>query len=263
MVRIAIPVPTSLDEEYNSRSLPPYLEALRESGAEPVVIHLDASPAEIARALATTEGVLLPGSKYDVDPERYGTARIPECNPADPARAAADELLLQDAFNLRKPVLAICYGIQSLNVWCNGTLAQDLPAEGLRAVNHNPGRDIVEAHAVDIMPQTRLASLARDEDQKVNSSHHQAVKVPGDNLHVTAVSPADGVIEAVELGSTTHFVVGVQWHPERTYAESPLSSALFDELIREAGAWQPVAPQIGGDIGSKIDSEMGGEADRR
>lgn len=244
MVRIAIPIPTSLDEEYNGRSLSPYLEALKASGAEPVIIRLNDSPADVARTLAGTQGVLLPGSKFDIDPERYGAARIPECNAADPARAAADELLLQDAFNLRKPVLAICYGVQSLNVWCNGTLVQDIRADGLLAVNHAPGREVVEAHPVDIMPQTRLAALAQDEPQKVNSSHHQALKMPGGNLSVTAVSPVDGVIEAVELGSDTHFVVGVQWHPERTFAQRPLSQALFAELVREAGIWQPVAPQI-------------------
>jgi putative glutamine amidotransferase len=244
-IRIAIPIPTSLDEEYNGRSLQPYLDALQASGAEPVVIRLDDSPAQVAKTLAGTQGVLLPGSKFDIDPERYGVARTPECNSADPARAAADELLLQDAFNLRKPVLAICYGIQSLNVWCNGTLIQDIPAEGLTAVNHAPGREVVEAHPVEIMPQTRLAALSQHEAQKVNSSHHQALKMPGDNLHVTAVSPADDVIEAVELGSDSHFVVGVQWHPERTYAQVPLSRALFDKLVREAGAWQPVAPQFG------------------
>lgn len=245
MVRIAIPVPTSLDEEYNGRALPPYLEALRAAGAEPVLISLGESPVSVARTLAGTQGVLLPGSKYDIDPERYGTARIPQCAAADPARAAADELLLQDAFNLRKPVLAVCYGIQSLNVWCSGTLIQDLPAAGFSAVNHAPGRHIAEAHPVIFTPGSRIAALAGSGQEMVNSSHHQALDLPGDNLHVAAISPADGVIEAVELGSDGHFVVGVQWHPERTWAQNAFSRTLFAELAREAGEWQPVAPQIG------------------
>ena len=77
---------------------------------------------------------------------------------------------------------------------------------------------------------------------RVNSSHHQAIRTPGDNLRVTAVSPADGVIEAVELNTPNHFVVGVQWHPERTYARSEFSRAIFDEFVRAATRWQ--APQV-------------------
>ena len=129
-VRIAIPVPTSNDPEYNQRSLPPYVDALKAAGAEPVVVPLNEPQEHVARLLAGVQGVLLPGSCYDVDPERYGEKRAPECGEADPARTAADELLLQDAFNLRKPILAICHGAQTLNVWRNGALIQDLEDDG-------------------------------------------------------------------------------------------------------------------------------------
>lgn len=239
-IRIVLPEP-SVDPEYNGRSLTPYVEALGMAGAEPVVVPLDASPAEVARLLGGVTGVLLPGSRFDVDPERYGAARIPACNDADPARNAVDELLLQDAFNLRKPILAICYGIQSLNVWRNGTLIQDLAAEGLTAVNHSPGRTIAEAHAVEIEPGSRLASIAGSDAlvQPVNSSHHQALATPGDNLRVVALSPADRVIEAVELDDPSHFVLGIQWHPERTYAGSGLSRAIFGAFLDAAAEWRP------------------------
>jgi putative glutamine amidotransferase len=73
----------------------------------------------------------------------------------------------------------------------------------------------------------------------VNSSHHQAVKQPGDNLIVSAVSPVDGVIEAVELDSPSHWVVAVQWHPERTYAQSAFSRAIFSAFVQAASIWQP------------------------
>ncbi len=76
-VRIAIPVPTSSDREYNRRSLPPYVDALKAAGAEPVVVPLDEPQERVARLLAGVQGVLLPGSRYDVDPERYGEARAP------------------------------------------------------------------------------------------------------------------------------------------------------------------------------------------
>ncbi len=236
-VRIAIPVPTSSDPEYNQRSLPPYVDALKAAGAEPVVVALDETQERVARLLAGVQGVLLPGSRYDIDPQRYGEARAPECAEDDPARTAADELLLQDAFNLRKPVLAICHGAQSLNVWRSGALIQDLKT----TVNHRPGRDVVEAHPVKIAEGSRLTELLSPgsrEQVQVNSSHHQAIRTPGDNLRVTAVSPSDGVIEAVELDAPSHFVVGVQWHPERTYTQSEFSRAIFSAFVEAAAAWQ-------------------------
>jgi len=237
-VRIAIPVPTSSDPEYNQRSLPPYVDALKAVGAEPVVVPLNEPQEHVARLLAGVQGVLLPGSRYDVDPQRYGEARAPECADADPARTAADELLLQDAFNLRKPILAICHGTQTLNVWRNGALIQDLKT----TINHRPGRDVVEAHPVQIAQGSRLTGLLQPTataEIQVNSSHHQAIRTPGDNLRVAAISPGDGVIEAVELDATDHFVVAVQWHPERTYAQSEFSRAIFSAFVEAARGWLP------------------------
>ena len=240
-VRIAIPEPTGLDADYNGRSLRPYLDALESVGTMPVVVPLEEDPARVARDLAQVCGVLLPGSRYDVDPQTYGEDSIPECAPPDPARVAADELLLQDAFNLQKPILAICYGVQALNVWRNGSLYQDLETSVGKAVNHRPGRDVVRAHPVEIFPGSRLLKLATGAgmDDWVNSSHHQAIRRPGDNLCVAAVSPIDGVVEAVELNSTNHFVLGVQWHPERTFKESALSKAIFEAFAQAAKLWQP------------------------
>ncbi|MGA8727446.1 MAG: gamma-glutamyl-gamma-aminobutyrate hydrolase family protein [Terracidiphilus sp.] len=240
-VRIAIPEPTSSDTEYNQRSLPPYIAALHAAGATPVIVPLHERQDRVARLLAGVQGILLPGSGYDVDPQRFGEERIPECGPADPGRTAVDELLLQDAFNLHKPILAICHGAQSLNVWRNGSLIQDLETVIKTRVNHRPGRTVVEAHPVHIAPESRLAKLLPPdaEPPQVNSSHHQAIHKVGDNLRVSAVSPADGVVEAVELDSAEQFVVAVQWHPERTYTVSAFSRAIFAAFVRAAGAWQP------------------------
>ena len=237
-VHIAIPEPTSTDSAYNQRSLPPYLAALHSVGVTPIVVPLHERQDRVARLLSGVQGILLPGSGYDVDPQRYGETPISECGAADAARAAVDELMLQDAFNLHKPILAICHGAQTLNVWCSGSLIQDLKTP----VNHSPGRSVFDAHPVRISPGSRLAALlvpGEDSEAQVNSSHHQAVKVPGDNLRVSAVSPRDGVIEAIELDSSSHFVVGVQWHPERTYTHSALSRAIFSAFVQAAGAWQP------------------------
>jgi len=241
-VVIAIPEPTTTDVEYNGRSLPPYIAALEAAGAQVRVVPLDEPQERVAQLLAGVQGILLPGSRFDVDPQRYGEEPIPACGAADPTRTAVDELLLQDAFNLRKPILAICHGTQSLNVWRNGSLIQDLRT----AVNHRPGRDVAEAHPVQIRAGSRLEHLLQQDspgadahETRVNSSHHQAIRAPGDNLQVSAVSPADGVIEAVELDAPDHFVLGVQWHPERTYTQSAFSRALFAALVQAAEAWQP------------------------
>jgi putative glutamine amidotransferase len=237
-VHIAIPEPTSSDAAYNQRSLPQYLAALHSAGATPIIVPLHERQDRVAKLLAGVQGILLPGSGYDVDPQRYGEHPIPECGEADPGRTAVDELLLQDAFNLHKPILAICHGAQTLNVWLNGSLVQDLKT----AVNHSPGREVLEAHPVRIAPGSRLASLLpRSElaETQVNSSHHQAVRTPGDNLLVSAVSPRDGVVEAVELDSPGHFVLAVQWHPERTYTQSAFSRAIFAAFMQAVGSWQP------------------------
>jgi putative glutamine amidotransferase len=78
-----------------------------------------------------------------------------------------------------------------------------------------------------------------EEELLVNSSHHQAIRLPGDNLLVSAVSPADGIIEAVELDSPAHFVLGVQWHPEQTYTQSAFSRAIFAAFVQAASVWEP------------------------
>lgn len=237
-VHIVIPEPTSGDQEYNQRSLPPYLLALEAAGVNAVVVSLRERQDRIAKLLSSVQGILLPGSRYDVDPQRYGEDPIPECGEPDPSRAAVDELLLQDAFNLHKPVLAICHGVQTLNVWRNGSLIQDLKT----SVNHRPGREVVEAHPVRISQGSKLASLrppSESSEALVNSSHHQAILVPGDNLLASAVSPVDGVIEGVELESNEHFVLGVQWHPERTYGVSAFSRAIFAAFVEAATLWEP------------------------
>ncbi len=275
MVHIAIPEPTSPQHvqdstAYNLRALPQYLHALHSAGATPIPIPLHESPQRVAKILSTCHGILLPGSPADIDPQKYAEPRNPHSADPDPLRAAVDELLIQDAFNLHKPILAICQGTQALNVWCGGTLYQDLPTQVGTAVNHAPDRSILEAHSVQITANTRLAALLprtsichpersevptfksvhntngsaiqlREEPGHlyVNSSHHQAIRRPGDNLIVSAISPQDKVIEAVELASPDHWAIAVQWHPERTYNQSAFSRALFHAFVQAAQQWTP------------------------
>jgi putative glutamine amidotransferase len=238
-IRIAIPEPTSIDAAYNARSLPQYIAAIHSAGAHVTVVPLQERPDRVARLLSHVHAVLLPGSRFDIDPQIYGEARIPACNDPDPSRAAVDELFLQDAFNLRKPLLGICGGMQALNVWRGGSLIQDLLAHGKSTVNHAPGRQIDEAHAIDVTPGSLLESIAprAATPTMVNSSHHQAVLAVGDNLRISAICPEDQVIEAIESNSPDHFVLGLQWHPERTYAFSSLSRGTFGAFVHAAEAW--------------------------
>jgi putative glutamine amidotransferase len=245
--RIAIPVPHS-ERDYAQRALVQYEQAVRQAGGEPVVVPLEWSNQQIAQAAKRCDGILLPGSKADLDPEKYGAARDPRTNAADPARDNADELLLQDAFNMRKPILGICYGLQALNVWRSGTLAQHLTTE----INHAVGREQPRAHTVAIKRGSRLAGIvapmkelsaelcggdAGDAGEEislvVNSSHHQAADVVGDGLRVVARAE-DGTIEGVEGAEPDHFVVAVQWHPERSFDDDQSSRAIFQAFIQAA-----------------------------
>jgi putative glutamine amidotransferase len=240
--RIAIPEPTSTDEAYNQRSLPQYVHAVEASGGTAVPIPLHAPPDEWNRIVASCSGILLPGSPADVDPGRYGQERVKECAAKDEAREAVDDLLLQDAFDHGKPVLGICYGLQSLNVWRQGTLIQDLPDADAGTVNHQPGREVQRAHPIRVTSGSRLSHLVTRMGEEasgtfVNSSHHQAIDRPGKALMVAATSPEDGVIEALEGSDPNQFVVAVQWHPERSYDVSPASGALFAAFLDAAREW--------------------------
>jgi putative glutamine amidotransferase len=250
--RVAIPLPTSTNADYNQRSFPQYASAVERSGGTPVEIPLHATPVEIVNLINTCQAVLLPGSPADVNPHKYGQDPIPETAPADLPRENVDELLLQDAHNLYKPIFAICFGIQMLNVWRGGTLVQDL---NVLPVNHAAGKKVAIAHTAAVAPESMLGTLLTPEEAPeqegfsrlpINSSHHQAIGIAGDGLRISARCPQDAVVEAVEggqatEGATAHFVLGVQWHPERSYDLSPSSRALFDRFIAESKAWQPRA----------------------
>jgi putative glutamine amidotransferase len=151
--------------------------------------------------------------------------------------------LLQDAFNLHKPLLGVCYGHQSMNVWKGGTLVQHLET----GVNHTPGRAIEDAHEVLLGSDARhLRSAFDSSTAQVNSSHHQAVAIPGDGLRLAAYVAEDGVVEAVE--AEEGFVVGVQWHPERTFATQAASQRLFADFVQAASEWR--TPHLGDADGS-------------
>jgi putative glutamine amidotransferase len=231
--RIAIPVPNS-DSAYCDRALPQYVDSVAGAGGEPVVLPLTLSNNEAAQMAKSCDGILLPGSPTDIDPQKYGQSPHPKTNPADPVRDNLDELLLQDAHNMRKPILTICYGTQSLNVWRNGTLNQHIETSVQHARPEGAPRTVMMEHEAEIEPGSGLAELTGGTRITVNSSHHQGVATAGDALRVVARSPQDGIIEAVEGTIPGHWVLGVQWHPERSYAKDEISRRIFAKLVAEA-----------------------------
>ena len=249
------------DANYSARVLPQYARAVEMAGGTPVQILLTSTNAEVAQLAKNCHGVLLPGSPADVDPQKYGAAkRHPKTAAADAARDNVDELLLQDAHNMRKPLLGICYGIQSLNVWRNGTLVQHIESPVKHERLDSEPQGTVVTHAITAEPGSLLASIVAPTLENVNtneafeitvnSSHHQSVEQPGDGLRVVARSPNDGVIEAVEGVVPGHWVLGVQWHPERTFNDDAISREIFRSLVRAAAEWQAGATSSSADFES-------------
>jgi putative glutamine amidotransferase len=235
-VRVAIPVLHS-DAEYAGRAMPQYEQAVQQAGGEPVRIPLELTPAEAMKLIERCDAVVLPGSKADVDPAKYDAPRHRKTEDADTRRDTLDELLLQDAYNMRKPLLGICYGLQILNVYRSGTLLQHIESQ----INHEAGRKVAVAHTVELEPQSTLARIVAGTNQSsltiaVNSSHHQSAEAIGDGLRIAARCPDDRIIEAVEGTAPDHFVLAVQWHPERSAEEDERSRAIFRALIGAAEA---------------------------
>ncbi len=233
--RIAIPMPHSEDRTYSDLAIPQYEDAVRIAGGEPVRIELDLSPDELHKQIENCDAVLLPGSRADINPRKYGADRHAKTAGADPKRDATDELLLRDAYHLHKPVLGICYGLQSLNVFRSGSLVQHIES----TINHSAGRTVPNAHTVEVVPGSLLSTIVGSEKTlAVNSSHHQSADEVGEGLRVVARSTEDGVIEALEGTHPRHFVLAVQWHPERSVKDGAevahSAKAIFRSFLHAA-----------------------------
>jgi putative glutamine amidotransferase len=234
--RIGIPWRTAKEERNAARQkLDYYFASVRQAGAEPVAVSLQLSPAQLADEFAGLDGFVLPGSPSDVDPGRYGATRHAKTTDIDENRDVTDASILAHAFASGKPVFAICYGFQALNVFLGGTLIQDIPSERPGALAHGKTDLTAGASAADLQhearlaPGSRLATLNGSERAAINTSHHQAIGVPGKSLVVTAQAP-DGIVEGVEWRGDAQWVVGVQWHPERMTNDA-FAARLFQDFV--------------------------------
>jgi putative glutamine amidotransferase len=237
--RIGVPWRTSAEErEGNHPKITNYLEAVERAGGEAVLLSL-ADPAGLARQIRGLAGFVLPGSPADVEPAEYGVVNRGKSEPADLPRERADKAILSHAFEAQKPVLAICYGCQLLNVYLGGTLVQDLRSETGTQIPHRkkdivPERPDDPQHEVSFTAGSRLAKMAGARDAVVNSSHHQSIAKPGRQLRVSGQA-SDGIVESVEWTGDANWVIGVQWHPERMQGDA-LAEKLFSELVTAARA---------------------------
>lgn len=235
--RVGIPWRTSEEEAQGNRpKIANYEKAVRDAGGEPVLIPLRDLEGQ-GRLIPELDAYVLPGSPADVEPAGYGDVNHGKSAPADLPREEADRAVLAHAFAEKKPVLAICYGCQLLNVYLGGTLIQDLRSELGTTTPHRKKDVSPEAaedptHGARFEAGSRLAAVAAGTSAEINSSHHQAIAKPGKNLRVTAHS-TDGIIEGVEWTGDSNWVIGVQWHPERMFGDA-FSARLFGDLVAAA-----------------------------
>jgi putative glutamine amidotransferase len=213
-----------------------YIDAIERAGLVPLVIPPLASREAASAILAAVDGLLLTGGE-DVNPSLYGDAPHPNLKTVNDARDSTEIALILEAKRRGIPVLAICRGIQVLNVAFGGSLIQDIPAQCPGAFDHDAGgpRD-APTHDISVEPSTRTSAALGGTSAKVNSLHHQSVKDVAGELRITARSP-DGIIEGLETKDPDWWVLAVQWHPEEM-TDSPdapdrgLFSTFADELTR-------------------------------
>jgi putative glutamine amidotransferase len=216
-----------------------YVDVLRQAGAVPWIVPLLPHDKEtMAEIFSRLDGVFLTGGA-DVDPATYNESKLPACGYTDPARDAVEIMLLNHARETHKPVLAVCRGIQILNVCYGGTLYQDIPTQVPAAMKHDhfPSKENIPtrqylSHDITVTPNTRLRSILEDAVVPVNSMHHQAIKDLAPGLRPNAYAP-DGIIEGVE-GTNGQYLMAVQWHPEELVDTQPSMMRLFESFIAAA-----------------------------
>jgi putative glutamine amidotransferase len=223
-----------------------YIDTLTALGAVPWIIPLmPGNGAALEAIYARLDGVFLAGGA-DIDPQCYHEQRHALCGRTDAARDWTEMRLIRWALRDRKPILGVCRGLQMLNVAMGGTLFQDVQALMPGAIEHDNlkdkdnNREAREAvvHNVDVRPASQLRGILGAEEIAVNSFHHQAIKDLAESLAASAVAP-DGVIEGIESKeSKSHFLVGVQWHPEEMTEKHAPMRKLFESFLQAAGQFR-------------------------
>jgi len=231
-----IPTTASAREEKVVSSPIEYFRSVTRSGGSPIFLPPTADAAAVEAAMERIDGLLLSGGG-DINPAEYGEAPHEATKRPQQSRDLTEFAATRIALECGMPILGICRGIQILSVALGGSLIQDIPSQVPGAIKHNarPNEPRV-SHDIRISSGSFLARILGVEEARVNSSHHQSANRSGKGLRFSARAP-DGVIEGMELEDGRP-ILGVQWHPERTYDKTPLSRKLFDWLVAEAVKWR-------------------------
>lgn len=216
-----------------------YVRAVLRAGGVPLILSPLIGIGHNGVILAGLDGLVLSGGE-DVDPVHYGHAPHPDLGDVDPQRDAFELAIFRDARAYGLPVLAICRGIQLVNVAMGGTLWQDIPSERPDALRHaQVAQRDDRTHQVDLVAGSRLAEALGGTRCEVNSFHHQSIRDLAAGLVVTGRAP-DGEIEGVESADDGPWLLAVQWHPEEFHHHRMAPDhGLFDALVREAGIARP------------------------
>lgn len=204
-----------------------YSEAVIAACGIPLLLPVIKDKNDVERFLKRIDGLLLTGGN-DVPPQRYGEERHQKTVCVHPDKDISDNILVGAALQMKKPILAICYGVQLVNVVLGGSLIQDIPSEGISFLVHKDLQNEQYTHPVTVGKNSLLHKIIEAGCFETNSAHHQAIHELGKGLAATAHT-SDGIIEAVELGEYP-FLLGVQWHPERMMHD-PYHRALFSALV--------------------------------
>ena len=210
-----------------------YVRAIEELGGVPVILPLIADRTARRRLLQGIDGLLLTGSGPDLNPSLYGERQRYPFPIVAERRSDFELSLIRFALRESIPTLAICGGMQAMNIACGGSLYQDIPAQVSQALQHRqipPATQV--SHSVSVKAGSLLSRITERSRMQVNSSHHQSVKVIGPALIASATAP-DGIVEAIEH-QTHRFFLGLQWHPEFLFERHVLHRRLFQAFLRAA-----------------------------
>ena len=211
-----------------------YSDAVEAQGGVPVLINLIPKEGYINGVLDDLDGILLPGSDSDIDPHYFGEQPHANLGSVVTEKDETDLLVLAEVEKRNLPLLAICFGMQALNVSRGGSLIQDIESQVDGHIKHQQGVPRARnSHHLVVEEDSLLGQMAAGNgDVRVNSHHHQAVGRLGNDLKATARA-SDGIVECIEDTREGKFAVGVQWHPELSWADDRLSGKLFETYVRE------------------------------
>ncbi len=223
LIGITTDVKSDLSQDESFVMETTYARAVAKAGGIPLLLpSLSADRALLENTVEKIDGLLLPGGR-DMDPKFYNEEPHPKLRLMSIQRTESELILLERATKQNIPVLGICGGMQLINVFFKGTLYQDIFSLIPNALTHEKG----SVHEIYVEEGTLLGEIIRKKNFAAKSYHHQSVKALGNGLRVCANSP-DGVIEAIE-GTDSHFMLGIQWHPERE--ESEISNRIFQAFL--------------------------------